>query len=220
MSIKAYYRFNGNANDASGNGYNLSFRGTPEYVADGIYNSLSLGSANTNKAAYINNNMGVYNGSQTIFTRLKLLATPAAYKLVIQKSWDGGNPGTTNQWLARIIFYSSTSLRAQVIGNPLAEASYTGTFSLNVWHTFALTFTGTVLILYFNGIEVARNNSANSNIGANNTNLFCLGAQGDQGYSYPNYYWLSGVYDETVVLNSVLSAAQIKNLDLQLKGFF
>jgi len=85
----------------------------------------------------------------------------------------------------------------------------TGLEMYNVWSHVAGTFDGSVMRIYFNGVEVA-SKSETTPMPSAGTNLYIGVGQGMT-------YWFNGIIDEVHIYSRALSAAEIKRL-MYLRG--
>jgi hypothetical protein len=99
--------------------------------------------------------------------------------------------------------HSDASRPAGVIANPNdTRANGSGALALNTWTHLALTFNGTSLVLYVNGIEVNRTGPP----GAILTSTEALSIGGNNVWGE----WFSGLIDEVRIYNRALSASEIQ----------
>lgn len=220
--IRGYWRFNNNATDASGNGYNLSSISGPTYTIGKKDKGINLGSSNLNKSAYLLNNMGITNSDQCFGGYVYFHSFGTGYKCIFQKSWDGNNPDTEMQWSIDVFEYNSpTKIRARVFGNPSFYVEFTHSWTAGSWHVIYVVYKNdtSTLYLYADG-NLVGSSSGNNNFIANNSNFFCLGATADRNSTVPKYYFSDLKFDEIKLLSSAPSPAWVKNENLRLKGFF
>ena len=212
-SLVAYYPFNGNANDASGNNNNgtvngatlttdksgnlnsaYSFTGT-ETITGNCSNYPALNSSRTISLWYNANNI-----------------TSAATQLM---GYGGGTCGES--WIMNFNNYDIPSGRYEVQGHCLAFRNHTAspTPLNNTWHNIVVSYDGSVLRFYNDGVLVKTSTSTSLNTIVN-AKIFCIGKQvySDGLTAYIDAAWpgFSGKLDDIGIWNRALTQSEITAL--------
>jgi uncharacterized protein (TIGR02145 family) len=225
--LVAWYPFNGNANDESGNGHNGIING-PTSVADRC--------GNGNGAFSFNNETGSYNtisGSCTGFPQGNLPRTIAFW-------YNSQNFGQLAPSVAsrQVLGYGgnvcgqsfnvncdNTDIGAgflgtmEIQGHCLAFRSYTSYPSPhnNIWHHIAITYDGSVLRFYFNG-SLSYTSSAVSMNTISTGKVFVFGKipnqTGTGSYDDPAHVGFTGMLDDIGIWNRALTPQEVHNLYL------
>ena len=179
----------------------------------------TLAAGATWAAGYINNAVSL-NGSSTSYvsypsgfiSTLGDFSIAGWFKLNSVSSWarlfDFGTGTSVNMFL--VPSQGSNIRYAITTGGGGAEQRIDGTSipSTGVWHHFAVTLSGTVGILYVDGVEVGRNSNMTlkpSSLGNTTQNYV-----GKSQYSSDPY--LNGLVDDLQVYNYGLSASEVSAL--------
>lgn len=214
--LVAYYPFNGNAKDASGNGY------------DGVAINVTLTSDrnNVNNAAYLFNKSSIDLGvlpklgnSPTSFTKSVWILADGNQnnfcKMPIlskrQKdsdkwfSFGGGGNGTVDvPWKEQAYFFADGGGYASGIANASYSSSKTND---NKWHHLVAIKDKNSLRLYFDGnLE----SSKTDNLEVNSSSNMTLGYQAVWGFECERYFF--GKIDDVGIWNRVLSNEEIQYL--------
>ena len=117
------------------------------------------------------------------------------------------NPSSTRQYLLTVA--SSGKFRAHVWRNPGGIAYFDGitTVQLNTWYHVAMTYDGTNLLLYVNGIADAGTAATGSIV----TSTEPLRIGGSYSGGWGNYKF-AGLIDEPTVYNRALTATEVSAL--------
>jgi Concanavalin A-like lectin/glucanases superfamily/Calx-beta domain/Secretion system C-terminal sorting domain len=202
----AYYPFNGNANDVSGNNLNGSIIGTPVFTTDRFGNANSAISFNGNTANRVEvaDNVLLHPASITIAAWI-LLNNNAGLQTFIDKplspcindSWHFGSLNADySTWISRT---TSCGDFAQV----------TTPLSINTWIHVAATAdpVSGQLKLYLNGI-LANTAEYSGAIPYDNNVMFFGAALENNSLAFP----MNGSIDEVKIYNIALTAAQVNDL--------
>ncbi len=207
-NIKACYNLN-DANDGSGNGYNLTNNNSVIFTGAKLGNGANFGANNTNKYLSIANNLGITGGNITMTCWVKIL-TNADNPILAQGC------GTT-QYVNYLLTYTnagalSVNRQQQGVSNNERVVS----FSMGSgFHHVGLTYDGTNLKMYADGNQLGTNLACSGNGGTGSTNMFMIGWDNNQKLT--NIY-ASVIVDECVVWNVALTATEILNLYKQYKA--
>jgi hypothetical protein len=200
-SLVAYYPFNGNANDESGNGNNgvvngatlttdrfdnansaYSFNGTSNYIQVPNSNSLQSPTTAITMAGwiYITGYVGV---ATAPLIEKTITSNYGQYGLTIH-AWNG---------------LIHTGL------NPGGGYVVPQSFSLNAWHFIATTWDGNTVKIYVNGIEIGSGTYSTPMTVDNNPLVIGMHSPGSTEY-------LQGKADDIRIYNRALSTAEIEAL--------
>ena len=195
----AYYPFNGNANDESGNNHN----GTPTSVTlttDQYGNANSSYSFNgTNSKILIGNHLGLLQSAKaftiTAWVYLDELEYGPQYTVIAER--DGGE----NYQFVII----DKKIRFDFLSGGIAYAfPSSNELTLNKWYFIGATYDGTTVNIYQEGL-LDRSYQATGAIDNNPANLLI-------GQIYNNSAVFKGKLDEITIYNKVLSPEKIKSL--------
>jgi len=209
-NIRAYYALE-DVNDGSANGYNLTNKGSVTFTPAKINNGANLGSSNSSKALYIENNLGITTGSITMTGWVKCLAEIGSGEWEIfhhSENVSGGSSALDN----RIIYDYNAGTRRLIFRrytNAADDVNYNITLGTSNFYHVAYVFNSSTKKVYgyVNGSLVGSVDSTSTTYTDNTTDGFRIGTYvaGD-GYYY-NY--ASMLVDETIVWNLALSDNEI-----------
>jgi len=197
----AYYPFNGNANDESGNNHNAIFNNaslTPDRhgLVDSAYNFAG------------NQNIAVFNKEVLPLTDITIsmwiYKTPTASN---ENNRPFGNDNSLSESDGLAMWFNTNTPSLIMRNNGVNNDTNWGlTVSNNTWYLYTVTISSTTgLHLYLNGVNVANNANAKAYSRSNNT-YFYIGSAGN-----PNYYF-TGKMDEIRFYNRVLSDIDVSTL--------
>lgn len=209
INLRAYYRLEANLNDSSGHGYTLSVGGSVPPVSDsGKFGSaISFGSSNTDSYMGIANNLGITSGAITIGCWVKLLTEIAAnkYRFAVHIA-------SVNDVMTIIQYdYNSGARRLSFGRNPWAGTFYAVHYPITMgttnWYFLVLTFDGTYVKAYINGVYIDQIYAVGS---ANvvNYDAFYI----SRGISSPTGFTMNADIDDIFVFNRALTAAEITSI--------
>lgn len=220
MAIVAYYRMNGNSNDASGNGYNLTNENTVTYQ-NNIGQSAYFGSANTNKALYINSqNMGFGITSQNIYFELlfKFITLPVSgaestltfFQLV----------GTTTRIFYRL-FLNNLSGQMRFQFNDGTWNFINVSIATDKWYHLVYTIdTNNTVKIYLDSKLITTGTGVSFDVASRSTEVNALSFGMARYTSIDKYSLFSGNIDEGIIGNISPSNSLVKNKYSSYKGFF
>ena len=215
----AYYPFNGNANDESGNGHHGTVNGAT-LSSDRDGNIDKAYEFSHDGASFGNNHQSIYIPFHSDFQSENF--TVSIWFKADSYGWDGNsNIGSTlfskrenssqpNQATYRIQL-SSNFTRSE-IGGPDGDDEIPCTadsdeLNLGAWYHIASTYDGTTLKQYINGVKVSEINCDLSH-NAISTSGIMLG----QTWQYNGYwYHLDGKLDEFMVYNRLMTEQEMEN---------
>jgi hypothetical protein len=195
-----WYKFDGNANDSSGNGKNATLNGSPAYVTGKSGNAINL----SGSSQYVSMPGGIISGLNnfTIATWVKITTLSTWSRI-----FDFGTGTTVNMFLTP---QSGNGVRfAITTGGSGNEQRINGSSALatGTWVHVAVTLSGNTGTLYVNGAAAGTNTNMTlrpSSLGTTGNNYI-----GRSQYSDP---YLNGQIDNFRIYNRALSAAEISNL--------
>ncbi len=218
--LVAWYPFNGNANDESGNGMNGNVTGATltndrKNSVNSAYNFDFVG------ATFGNKNDEIY---IPYYSKLNISNISVSTWIYPRSYYWTGNSGSSSAIIKRFQYgysnpkgevwgvnFNTTSINAfimNVSGNTQTVV-YNSPIPLNSWSNIIFTYNGTVLNLFLNGNIVA----------SKNTNII-LNVSGNSGISIgesnqANGYWdfTDGKIDDIGIWNRALTQEEITNLN-------
>ncbi len=198
----AWYQFEGNANDSSGNGRNGTLVNGPTFVAGQVGQAVNLDGTND----HVSLPAGIVNSLSnfSIATWVRLDTTSAWRRL-----FDFGTGTTVNMFLTPQSGSNTVRFAITTAGGG-AEQRINGTSALptGAWIHVAVTKSGNTGILYVNGVQVGQNTSMTlspSSLG--NTNQNWIGRS-----QYAGDPFLDGQVDDFRIYNRALSVAEVQSL--------
>lgn len=205
--LVGYWKFNNDATDSSGSGYNLTAINTPTYAVDDYWKSgeysAGLASASTQKYEIADAscpNLSVTTAF-TIHMLVKNTAVGAQYDYVIK---DEG-AGKRAYWFAKT---AANVLFARLSSDGTAYTDFTGVTALSAgkWHFVSLTYDGDTVRIYLDG-NLDLSTAYTSGV-YNNAEKFSVGTNAASA----NY--MNGRIKDLAVWNVALTPLQIKSLAL------
>ncbi|NDB95355.1 MAG: DUF5011 domain-containing protein [Verrucomicrobia bacterium] len=199
--LVAYYPFNGNANDASGNGNHGTVNGaTLTTDRSGTINqAYSFGGENRIVVPH-NPSLGPNQGSVCFWVKANSWATTDGLADLI-----GKDNHTDRQWVVQM--FSDGRIRSAVFTTTgLNYADSTTLYPVNTWHQIVMAWDGSNLRTYVNGVQstvVACTGSL-----ATGTNSVSIGGSSAQGWGSS----IDGKMDEIRIYNRALSAAEVSQI--------
>lgn len=217
MSIKGYWRLDGNSNDASGNGNNLTNVGSVLFVPSKLNYGANLGASNTTNTFVITTNCGIDGSAITMNILIKMQSEISAGVWSIAKI-STGSPYYRN---FHINYDYNAGNRRFVFGmNRDGAATYDSykvfTAGTSNFYMLGLTYDGTTIKGFINGVQVS-NIAASGNGSSSYSANFTIGTW-REGVTYYNFS--SIVADEVILDNSAYSASEMKNKYASYTGFF
>ena len=204
--LEAFYRFEGNANDSSGNGRNGTVSGATlttsgkfgsAYSFDGVDGIITYGSM-----------LNVNTNPFTVAGWVQR-GPVGTQKIILTNRQDGG--------VNRIVVTSNSGSLAFYSQEGIGTGKFTNLFSSGElttdWTHFAVTRSGANVKGYINGVEaVSVTNQNSGDIGS--ANNWSIGGRGDSGANTFN-----GLIDEPMVFSRALSAGNIRRCMLGMHPF-
>jgi hypothetical protein len=200
--LVAYYPFNGNANDESGNGNHGTVNGA-RLTADRF--------GNTNKAYNFNgisdhiiantNNFPAGNSKRSVSAWFKVGKYPSPELTYVLFNY--GSAGSERSCGLAIDSIAALGSNIKFFNWNNGDVSNPNKFELNVWHNLIGIYDGTEGRLYFNGILVSSKASSWNTV----ISSFMIGKNNQTNGSPP--YYLNGELDEVRIYNRVLTQSEI-----------
>jgi hypothetical protein len=209
--LVAYFPFNGNANDASGNGHNGTVYGGATLTADRF--------GRTNAAYDFDGSTGYVDVPQN--SALNLLTTNFTLSAWIWQrgSIDGGYriidkcpAGLPGGWTFDTVNCDNAPtnvhlLRLQGAANTACNASGVTEYSLMQWHHVVATVSGTVGNVYLDG-----NLDGSGNVGNISVNTLDILIGSAHPSFDPTHHWFNGMVDDVRIYNRALSSNDVAQL--------
>lgn len=163
----AYYKLDessGNAADATGSGNTLTNTNSVSFVPALINNGADFGTANTNKCFLLNASMGYSGGSGagSISFWVKSRTAPGTNVLYTLVNMSGGTNPSNTRMLVRYSDVSGTK-QLQFIRQSSSfsqQATFNTTLSTSAFTHVVMTYDGTTILGYVNGVQQASGASA------------------------------------------------------------
>lgn len=201
----AYYPFNGNANDASGNSLNGTIIGSPTFTTDrfGNANSAIAFNGNTANRVEVADNALLRQPNITITAWVKVNTASGSIQTFVDKPLS---PCTADSWHfgTENSNFSAWLFRTTGCGD-LVQA--TSPLAINTWAYVAMTADASnqQLKLYINGSLVSTQAYAGT-ISYDNNAMYIGVSLENNANNYP----LNGAIDELKIYSTILTAAQIE----------
>jgi hypothetical protein len=199
----AYYPFNGNANDESGNGNNGTVNGAT-LTTDRCGNANSAFSFDGSSNNYINCGHSSSFNFDTAFTFTAWIYPTTTEAGVIFMKWKYGVEDKY-LWMRdqQIHFYLFDCFDS----NQLAS----NTIPINQWIFVVATYDGTSAKIYINGVlDVSK--TASGNVNDSTADLYIGYNMSGRTYNYEVYESFNGKIDDIYIYNQALSAQEIADL--------
>lgn len=221
--LVAYYPFNGNANDVSGNGNNGIVTGAT-LTDDRAQNSNSCYNFNVNNWSWGTGGDEIYIPFNSSFNSPNISVSAWFMKtsngtqnqgLTIIKRFEYGYSNPNGQtWGADLDNGNNTSMRTFVIqgstqNNQQSILVTGGQIQLNTWYNVVFTFDGQLIKQYINGVLISSNNLTGFTLNTNGNSGISIGIS-DQA----NGHWspFGGKIDDVGLWNRALTQVEITNL--------
>jgi len=209
--LVACYPFDGNTNDESGNSLNGSVVGTPNLTADRF--------GNGGKAYYFDGKSYINVGNSPKLD-VNYHTITAWVKPEPKTSQDIGSAGrqivgkvkpntyeTLSFGLEKDNYFSTGFATGSEINHPLKSSSI---IENNQWHFVAMSYDGTKVTLYRDGLADA--SYPRTGTVRTNTNSLAIGRHGGDANQLGDDNFFKGTMDEVRIYNRALTEAEIKQL--------
>jgi hypothetical protein len=205
--LAAYYPFNGNTNDESGNGnHGVNYNATLTTDRN----------SNSNKAYYFGGNARIQipTTSPTLTTKIITINAWVNYgnssttMIVTRRKW---NDATAEQYSFDTKSFYVKRDGACVPSEGWVQLNYNSTPTLNNWAMMTVTYDGSLMKYYLNGVL-----NSSKTLGTNVNMDSCIGADLIIGGTWKDFpFYFTGKIDDVSIHTRVLSAMEISNLYLQ-----
>jgi uncharacterized protein (TIGR02145 family) len=204
--LVGYWPFNGNANDASGNGNNGTVNGAT-LTTDRFGNVGRAYSFNGSTGNINNINLG-YDTSICLKPN-KPLSISFWYLAnsdgAIISKYQNGDAGQSTIYIGE----SSTALGVLAVGGNGTASFPTCNTNINTWKNIVITYLGGNATVFVNGVI---NCTMSFPINATTSNLPLLVGSTNCPLNDPNCNWFKGKIDDIAIYNRVITATEIQNL--------
>jgi hypothetical protein len=217
--LVAYYPFNGNANDASGNGNNGTVNGaTLTTDRNGNANSAYLFNGTSNNIGINNPFMGgIQVSSFSLYTRIKTIGSPSsgsAYNIWGKSfSWGEINFGVDSNNTVYIVWANSNN------GNTYTHIQTTSSIIPNTWYDVIITFQNSEVKIYFNATNQASIDYYGTNSLANFAQDSNSNKIGSRIFGGQTVQYFNGVIDDFGVWNRALSQQEVTTIYNQIPTY-
>ena len=213
--LLAYYKLDGNANDAHTNALHGTAVGVPTWPT-------AAGSCRLRQGLQLNGTSQYVNlGNNALFTPTTGLSAGGWVYLTGTARWQwiickygGDTPysdiswGLVFDWTNNVLYAMVNTTTGDQSG--FWSATKTGMSALkNSWHHLAFTYDKSVLVLYSDGYEIARLTGCSGNPNSNSINVYL-------GYRYNStllqHEYMSGYLDEFAIAAKAWTAAEVRDL--------
>jgi len=213
-NLVAYYKLE-DANDSSGNGYNLTNTHSVPFVSGKFSNCASF-TTGSSQSLYISNNFGILGTTATISIWYNPSTAPANgvyYSLVVQNE-------NTNKTYNIIYYYTSGTSNIILFqrgryNNASTEAPFQTALTIGNWYNLVYVYDGTNLNGYINGKLVAGPAAASGAGSGVATDNFVIGTN-----TVPGSQFINGKIDETLVFTRAWTAGEVAKYYENSKGQF
>jgi hypothetical protein len=148
-NLEAYYKFNNNGIDSSGNGRNLTYTGTEAYAAGILENGYDLPGNEANFADRSMEDVPLRLVGTNYSISCWVNPTTLSGATVIVEKWDSGSP---SGWSLLVPNAGSVQFTH---GSGVFLATATGLITTGSFHHIAVITNGTTIKIYINGVERA-----------------------------------------------------------------
>ncbi|WP_162915353.1 LamG-like jellyroll fold domain-containing protein [Paraflavitalea soli] len=200
----ANYRFNGNANDATGNN-NGVLQNSPASTAD-RFNIAGRALQFDGSSQYISTTNSYVNpGDFTISIWFKT-ATTTGGKLI---GFGREQTGASGQFDRHIYMNNAGQLYFGVYPNTVVTVNSTQSYNDNNWHLATATLSSTTgMALYVDGVQVGANTTTTT--AENYTGYWRIGYDNVSGWiSTPTSFYFNGSLDDALIYSRALSPAEV-----------
>lgn len=208
-SLIAYYPFDGNGNDASGDGYNLDLHGGVGFASGLFGQALDLHHNNSQFAQRPVSDAALNFGSSDFTVQIWAKFNSTSGEQVLMEKWDGASgPGWTLTKVITNPFFGTSALR---FATSFAPGGLLNSPTLNittgVWHDIVIRRSGSSFIMDFDNKVVATATSSSAIAAATDPLLIGRRDPGD-GRDFS----VNGRLDEAAIWSNSLSDADVATL--------
>jgi len=212
-NLKAYFRFENNLNDTTAGGHTLTGVGTVTYVASKFNNGYSQNNSMSNYC-YIADSLDVNGGAITMGVWFKDVATD--YTNISDRGLVSQvNTNTKTRYGIKSTSSNLVFVRDGIGGGGTkgtVQVTWTNYISTAVYKLFVLTYDGTNVIGYVNGVSVGQAAASGDGDGWPGS-VTALGVGTFQGWQgWDPTYSANGLYDDVFVFNRALTPTEVLEL--------
>jgi len=204
--LVAYYPFNGNANDESGNGYNGTEYGNPTLTADRFGSgSRAFDFDGVNDYVDLGQN-AIFDNPSEISISVWIWPNNNEHGKIVTKGSDVGNDRSRFTWE---IAYMPGTIRFGVSdGTNYTEVLSTNSANIGSWHHIVATYNGSITRIYLDGLLENSSTTISGNLNSE-TGPLQIGRENNGGAGNAEF---NGKIDDIRIYNYALSDAEISNL--------
>ncbi|MFC1895511.1 LamG-like jellyroll fold domain-containing protein, partial [Thermodesulfobacteriota bacterium] len=208
-SLLAHYPFNGNFDDATGNGHQGIPFGDPSFIEDRFSCPESaVDFDGTNDFIEIQDDGTLSGMDQLSISCWVRIAELTDYHIMVCKVHDGDGTYATDSFLTRLDYVNGeTMVTFSLFKDTRSNIEYPTDLTLGEWHNLTFTWDGNTMRLYIDSVEVDTAPFIKSSINANHSIPLTIGKAGG---SYPN--WFDGAIDDVRLYNRALSHTEVIRL--------
>lgn len=193
-------------NDGSGNGFNLTNRGTCTFAAGKFANAVILGNANTTKYLDIANNLTLDTYKAGIFTISSLVYLQTAPTSGNYETFWGIENNTKAQVIMKYNNAGGTlQLYYEIYTGGVETLTWNVTLALNTWIYIVIVKNGTTLTAYLDGVSLGNKTITIADASPARSNQFTIGTD---VFSAAGHW--KGNIDETAVFLYAKTAAEVR----------
>ncbi len=213
--ILAYWKLDGNATDATGNGFALTNNGTTPYSTGRINNAADFGASNSTKYLSLAgaSPLGLTFDMPVTFNLWVNVATGPSGNANNPFQWVDNT--TTNKKGAYTLQYYNNAGTPQLyiqrqINSTNNQYGVNQTLTIGTWNMLTFTWDGSNIYLYLNGNSTPIVSGASTSTGTNSNSGLAEGFNIGYESSSGRFWW--GLVDEVGVWGRVLSSSEISSL--------
>jgi hypothetical protein len=205
-NLKAWYKFDDNFNDSTGNGFNLTNTDTAVTIVDGFIGKSA--SFPNSESSLTTNNINLNGKTYSIAFWAKLNTTIASSGNE-RWFWSQSSSGASGKFVGLQTIQSSNKLRFTHYGggNDIDTISEMSTTIGTSWHHYVVTYNDTN-----NGVEIWLDGVRQTNSPATMTNKFTGSGEFKIGRSILNSVFFNGLMEDFRYYDKVLSITEIQQL--------
>jgi hypothetical protein len=210
--LVAYYRFDGDAKDGSGNGNHGLIRGIVYSENDRYGNPNTAFVFNGGYIEIPGQNFNFFN-NMSVSLWLKPATTHDSYAIILSKSYYGDSEPRNwvlQRWESSREYYFNYPHSGLVVDSNSLAAPHVHV-KANSWAHIVLVKTNNLLTFYLNGVLNSSTIASNWHVGANGNLPLMIGAT-NQGYTFPATTpdaFYKGSMDDIMIYNRSLTAGEV-----------
>ncbi len=203
-NLTAYYKFNGNANDANDND-NGTLQGSPTSTTDRFGNSVAAYNFN-GSSQYVSTANSYNNPSDFTISIWFKTGTSTGGKLI---GFGNAQTGQSTNYDRHLYMSNSGQIYFGVYPGAVKVIYSPNSYNDNQWHLATATLSSTAgMCLYIDGALVASDPSTTT--AQNYTGYWRIGYDNVNGWtSNPTSYYFSGILDDALIYSTALTSTQV-----------